>query len=115
MRLSLTYFLLSVEDNFDYNNVTTGVVIQSTFNGISVIFGCYVKDVNQGGAGVVHLSLDGKKRTIHPLKQNGKQIYAGTMFLSCGSMTSSANTLHGLSLLIIASVFIIVSFHFNKH
>lgn len=91
----------------DYDNVTTGVAIADVSNGITVYFGCYAGDVQEGGAGVVHLSKDGKSRTIKPLKQKGEKIYAGSMFLAC-SYVSSAMMLHGVNFLLPVSLFMVM-------
>ena len=65
-------------------NITTGVAIADTTDGISLYFGCRSDKPMEGGAGFLSMPDDGRRGEtfIEALSDKADVIYAGSMFLT---------------------------------
>ena len=63
-------------------NVTTGVAIADTTDGISLFFGCIGGKPIMGGAGFLRMPSDATEAVITPVMDQQGTIFAGSMFMT---------------------------------
>ncbi len=96
-------------------NVSLGVAIVDTTNGLSLLFGCArqgsKRSAKGDGIGLLRTNKDGRSHEIVSVRDRNGPIQAGALFLTdkCGSVAASVTILANCQLMLLPALVIVAS------